>query len=104
MSTTYVIKGARVLGGEAQVHASGQDRLPGGGQLLLALPGGAVHRVLVELRDHVPAEGLDRLDRDLDRHRRGQHAEGELVGADVGIGRDGAGALVRVATATTPSR
>ena len=47
-----------------------------------------VHRVGVELRDDVLAERLDRLDRDVDGHRRRQHAEDELVGADVGVAAD----------------
>ena len=55
------------------------------GERGLALPRGGVDRVLVELGDHVLAERLDRLDRDLDRHRRREHAEHELVGADVGV-------------------
>ena len=67
---------------------------PSGGQALL---GGAVHRVLVELRQHVLAEGLHRLLAGLDRHGRRQHAEGQLVGTGVDEALDRPGHLVGVA-------
>src|SRR5262249_58586655 len=58
---------------------------------------GAVDRVVVEARDHLAAEERDRLEGDLLGLRRGEHAEDELIAADVGVPLDGARALVGIA-------
>ena len=60
----------------------GADRRRSPTELRLALAGGRVHRVLVELGQHVLAERLDRLDGGVERRVVGQHAERHLVGAD----------------------
>jgi hypothetical protein len=47
-----------------------------------------VNRVGVERGQHVPTKGLDRLDRDVALHRRGQQSEHDLVDTRVGVFSD----------------
>src|SRR5207253_3444731 len=56
-----------------------------------AVLGGRVHRILVELRQHLFAEQLHRVDDRLERQRVGRRAERQPVAADVDPRPDGLG-------------
>ncbi len=78
----------------ARAGGPGLNRSGSGADLGDALAGGAVHGVLVELRQDVLAEGGHGLLAQLDGHGGRQHAEAELVGTGVGEALDGTRHLV----------
>src|SRR4029077_16897538 len=76
------------------VPGGGTSRLPASARRRFAHAGRRVHRIAVEARDHVPPEGGHRFERDLLWLGGGEHAEDELVAADVGVQLDAARTLV----------